>query len=214
MLSLLCCFGWITSCTPEEYEVDLSYGLTHAIAMYDGNENTGTFQFYKLLNRSMIDKGVSYDRTMDAILEATVPGSDGGEKYTVFVLQNDDVKDMSLTYFGKSAIELGTTTVATRNKAFKLLQFYYVVGEYRVENLPSKLKMDNGYEISISGNKLTGFSGTQVQIVSGNNEARNGVFHVIDGPLHPVTTSSFVDYNTSYFYSYATYEDKKEYNPY
>jgi hypothetical protein len=208
IIGVVCGFFWIIGCTPEEYDVDLSYGLTHAIVMKDSAAHTGTFEFYKMMNLAMIDSGVSYDRTMDAILEATVPGGGGNGKYTIFVINNDEVKSLSLAYFGNSDIFIGVNTVVKKKMAFKLLQFYYVVGEYELESLPPKLKMDNGYEISISGSTLTGFDGNSVHIVSGNNKARNGVFHVIDGPLHPTKATNFVNYRKSYFYSYATFANK------
>lgn len=210
----LCGLVWITSCSPDEYEVDLSYGITHGIAMHNSDEHAGTFNFYQMIHYAMIDSGVSFNRTMDAILETSVPGGAGDGKYTVFVIDNDKVGDLSLAYFGNSIIQSGVNTIDSQFKTFKLLQFYFVVGEYKLKDLPAKLKMDNGYEINISGTTLTGFDGNQVHIVSGDNVARNGVFHVVDGPLHPTSPANFVDYNSSYFYSYAPYGDKTEYNPY
>ena len=74
---IFCGLVWMTSCSPDEYEVDLSYGITHGIAMHNSDEHAGTFNFYQMIHYAMIDSGVSYNRTMDAILEASVPGGAG-----------------------------------------------------------------------------------------------------------------------------------------
>lgn len=188
-------------CSPEKYDVDLSYGLTHGIAKYNGDEQSGTFNFYRFIHFAMIDSGVSYDRPMDMILNATVPGDSRERKYTVFVLQNDDVDQTVNNYFGKPSIQSSFSS-PERKQLFKLLQFYYTIGEYKLENMPARMVMDNGFEVTVSGNELTGFDGNKVKIISADNVARNGVFHVIDAPLHPADPASLPDYKKSYFYDY------------
>ena len=206
--TIFCCILLIAnSCTPDRAEYPdegdwLIPALPHAITMSSGDAVDGTYNFFEFIYSSEVDKGVCYDRFMTTLLTYNVPGL-ADKKWTIFVLNNEGVKNLSLDYFGNSDILSGANSTAEYYQSFKLLQYYIMVGEYRTEDFGSKLVMDNGVEITVSGNTLIGAEGNTVNIISANNEARNGIFHVIDGPLHPFKANyQYID--KSYLYDYGT----------
>jgi hypothetical protein len=191
-------------------------GLAQSISMYDGDEVDGTYQFYKFIYASQVDTGVCYDRYMSTLMTLDPPGQPNG-KWTVFVLQSDKVNDIaSSAYFNEDDFDdVQKSDDEFRNLSFKLLQYYFVVGEYSLADLSGSLTMDNGVALSISGNTITGVDGNTVNIVSGDHQARNGVFHIIDGPLHPVDPADYQYIYKSYLYDYGSSNpDKTEVNPY
>jgi uncharacterized surface protein with fasciclin (FAS1) repeats len=191
-------------------------GLAQSISMYDGDEVTGTYEFYKFIYASQVDTGVCFDRYMSTLMTFDPPGMPNG-KWTAFVLVSDKVNDIaSSDYFGEDDFEdIEDSDTENRKLAFKLLQYYIVVGEHRLADLSSSITMDNGVELSVSGNTITGVDGNTVNIISGDHEARNGVFHIIDGPLHPTDVADYQYIYKSYLYDYAGgWVDKEEVNPY
>lgn len=220
-LSVLCC-GLIlaTSCTPdrEEYPEEGDWrlpGLAQEISMYDGDETTGTYEFFKFIYTSQVDSGVCIDRYMSTLMTLEPPGQPEG-KWTAFVLPSAQVNDIAMMYFGKVNFEgVRTTDDVNRYQAFKLLQFYFVVGEHKLADLSGSITMDNGVALSVSPTSITGVDGNSVNILSGDHMARNGIFHIIDGPLHP-DTANFQYIPTSYLYEYGSENDsdKERYNPY
>ena len=183
--------------------------------MIDGDADNGTYEFFEFIFAAQVDKGVCKDRYMSNLMTYPPPGLGTSGKWTVFVLVNSEVKNMSSAYFGNSSIKSGANTTEEYYQTFKLLQYYYVVGEYKLADLPSQLVMDNGETISRSGNTLTGVDGNTVNIVMSDIEARNGIIHVIDGPLHPTNPNDYVYKSESYLYTYGSENgDKEGDNPY
>jgi hypothetical protein len=212
---------FVISCIPEKPEYPelgdwFEPALPHKIAMHDGDANNGTFEFFEFIHASMVDKGVSYDRFMSFLMTYPPPGLGMEGKWTIFVLNNSNVRDMSAAYFnGQRNIRTAASTTVRRRQIFKLIQFYYIVGEVRSKDFPAKLVMDNGFEVTVSGNTLIGSDGNTVNFLAKDIEARNGIFHVIDGPLHPTNPANFVYRDASYFYTYgANNPDKEGWNPY
>ena len=206
-------------CTPDraEYPEEGDWrqaGLVQEIVMHDGDPVNGTFEFYEFILAAIIDKGVCLNRALGPIMNIPPPGLGMEGKWTVFVLNNSSVKALSTNYFGNSSIRSGANNTTKRLQCFKLMQYYFVVGEYKSNNLPSKLVMENGYEVTISGNTLIGADGNVVNFISKDNVVRNGVFHVIDGPLHPTLPANYVYLDKSYFYTYGNPQDKEGWNPY
>lgn len=218
-LIMMCsCFIMVT-CTPDraeypEYGDWFQAGMVQEIIMHDGDANNGTYEFFEFIVASIIDKGVCFDRPLGPIMNVPPPGLGMEGKWTVFVLNNSSVKSLSTAYFGGSSIRSAANNTVKKYQCFKLIQYYFVVGEYMSADLPAKLTMDNGFEVTISGNTLTGADGNTVNIISKDNVVRNGVYHVIDGPLHPTLPANYVYRDASYFYTYGNPQDKTEVNPY
>ena len=214
----MCSFFLITNCTPDkpEYPDDwFEPALPHKIATHSGDENNGTYQFFEFIHAAMVDSGVCVDRYMSFLMTYPPPGFGMAGKWTIFVLNNSNVRSMSAAYFaGQSNIRTAASTTVRRRQIFKLLQFYYIIGEVKSADFGTKLTMDNGFEVTVSGNTLIGSNGNTVNIISKDNEARNGVFHVIDGPLHPTSPANYVYKNVSYFYTYGNPQNKEGWNPY
>jgi uncharacterized surface protein with fasciclin (FAS1) repeats len=216
----ICSFFLLTSCEPDAYEYPpegewFEPGLAHKIAMHDGDKNNGTYEFFEFAFAAQIDKGVAFDRRMSQLLTYPPPGFGMDGKWTVFVLNNSNVNAMSSKYYKTSPIQKAASTTERRRQIFKLFQYYFVVGEYKASDLPASLKMDNGFVVNISGTTMTGADGNTVNIVSTDNVTRNGIFHVIDGPLHPTDPKNYVYIDESYFYTFGSDNpDKREWNPY
>jgi len=218
-LIFLCSSLLMLTCTPDrseypEYGDWFDAGMVQEIIMQDGDADKGTYEFYEFIVASLIDKGVCFDRPLGPIMNVPPPGLGMEGKWTVFVLNNSNVKSMASAYFGNSSIRSGANNATKKYKCFKLIQYYFVVGEYTSDNFPAKLTMDNGVEITVSGNTLIGADGNTVNFLSKDNVVRNGVFHVIDGPLHPIDPANYVYKDVSYFYTYGNPQDKEGYNPY
>lgn len=209
----------IGSCQPDraEYPTEGDWfepGIVQSIVMNNGDATNGTIEFYEFIVASIIDKGVCFDRPLGPLMNVPPPGLGMEGKWTVFVLNNSGVKAMSTAYFGGNSIRSAANNTTKKYQCFKLMQYYFVVGEFNSTNFPTKLVMDNGYELTISGNTLIGADGNVVNFISKDNVTRNGVFHVIDGPLHPTKPANYVYKDKSYFYTYGDPQNKEKYNPY
>lgn len=209
----------MVSCLPDRAEYPeegdwFEAGLVQKIVMHDGDANNGTFEFYEFIVASIIDKGVCFDRPIGPIMNVPPPGLGMSGKWTVFVLNNSNVKALSTAYFGASSIRSAANNSVKKYQCFKLMQYYFVVGEFNSTNFPAKLVMDNGYEVTISGNTLKGADGNTVNFISKDNVTRNGVYHVIDGPLHPTKPANYLYIDKSYFYTYGNPANKEKWNPY
>ncbi len=209
-----------SSCTPDrmEYPAEGDWripGLAQVISMHDGNETTGTYEFFQWIYTAQVDSGVAVDRYMSSLMTLDPPGQPNG-KWTAFVLPSAQVNEVASMYFERPNFTgVRATTSESRNKAFKVLQYYFVVGEYKLADLSGTITMDNGVQMEVSPNSITGAEGNTVNITSGDHLARNGIFHIIDGPLHITDTANYVYIPTSYLYEYGSENpDKEGWNPY
>lgn len=221
LIVLGCSIILATSCSPDrmDYPAEGDWvipGLPQVISMYNGDPVTGTYEFFKFIYACQVDSGVCVDRYMSDLMTFDPPGQPNG-KWTAFVLPSAQVNDIASMYFPPSANfdAVQKTSVDNRKLAFKLLQYYFVLGEYKLSDLSGSITMDNGVQLAVSPTSITGAEGNTVNIISGDHVARNGIFHIIDGPLHITDTANFVYIPSSYLYEYGSDNpDKEGWNPY